>query len=336
MRAVMAVPPIVRSLLPLVIGLGVGALGASMFLESMPGAAGSDKERVDKLEAELKKAQSRIASLAAVDADGRVRSQPLDEEGNPKVARRISDDMRRIVADVKAGRPVSPDDVFKLTKPAIRDLAPLFERMRLKDQQARVDALTGEYARKYGLNRQQQAELNQWFHGRMNEMAKEWTDLMAKDSTRLEDVVRATQATRPDRGIEKFMQGMLPAEKYAAFRAERLNESAARVQQEADRKVEQLNRAVKLDEGQRDQIFGLVARSSPDYDPAMQIDGVTGPVESKPVGDRRAAILDVLRPDQRAQYEVERQRQREQAEKQWAGVGLRLPDEWQIFDDVEF
>ncbi len=53
----------IRPLIPLVIGLAVGGVGATLFLQSMPGAEGSPEERANKLEVELKRAQNRIAAL---------------------------------------------------------------------------------------------------------------------------------------------------------------------------------------------------------------------------------------------------------------------------------
>ena len=43
------------------------------------------------------------------------------------------DDIRRIVDDIRDGRPVSPDDVFHAMQPSMRVVAPLFDRMRVKE-----------------------------------------------------------------------------------------------------------------------------------------------------------------------------------------------------------
>ena len=45
----MSIAQSVRTIIPLVIGLAVGIAGATMFMESMPGAAGSPEERAAKL-----------------------------------------------------------------------------------------------------------------------------------------------------------------------------------------------------------------------------------------------------------------------------------------------
>lgn len=331
----MSLPAVVRSLVPLLAGLVLGGVGAALFQDSLPGAAGSPEARVAELEAELKKTRNRLAALEAVDADGQPRRAPLEADGRPRTAKSLADQARGIAADVRAGRPVSPDDIFKASKPLIRDLAPLFERLRLKEQQRTIESLSGELTRKYDLTKEQQAALQQWFHGQMNETARQWTELLGRDGTRLEDVVRASRGVRPDRGIEKFMEGILTGDQLSAFRTERMQERTQMMQYEADRKVQQLDQIVGLDETQRDRVFGVMARSSPEYDPAMVLEGAQGAIPTAPVGDRQEALLAVLRPEQRAKYEAERQQRRSAAEKEMAGVGLKLPEGWEIFDESD-
>ena len=56
-----------RSIIPLVLGLLVGAAGAVLFSQSMPPKEGSAEERVGKLEVELKRANNRVAALEGGD-----------------------------------------------------------------------------------------------------------------------------------------------------------------------------------------------------------------------------------------------------------------------------
>ena len=89
----------------------------------MPGAEGSPEERATWLEVELKKAQNRIAALEAADPRGR-----------RKPGRTFADGARNIAEDIRDGRPVSPDDLFRATQPLLRDLSPLFDRMRVREE----------------------------------------------------------------------------------------------------------------------------------------------------------------------------------------------------------
>lgn len=331
----MPFPRSIRPLLPLVIGLVVGGVGATLFLESMPGGEGSPEARANKLEVELKRANNRVAELEATHSKVREPQGVLGRigAGSKDHRRTLSDGARQIAEDIRAGRPVSPEDIFRASQPLMRDLAPLFDRIRVKGQQQAIDSMTGELARKYNLTPQGQEALKQWFEEQSNKAAKRWSDLVARDDTRLEDVMRASREVRLDDGLDAFMPSILGGEKLAAFQTERMAERAQRLEQEADLKVQRLNAIVGLDEAQREQVFGIMARSSRDYDPAMGLEGAHGPIGATPGGNPHEAMLSVLNPDQRAAYEAETLRRRAEAAKNMEAIGLTLPPNWEMLDE---
>ena len=293
-----------------------------MFMQSMPGAEGSPEARANKLEVELKKAQDRIAALDAKDSPKRTRP-----------GHTFADKARSIAEDIRAGRPVNPDDIFRAAQPLLRDMAPLFERMRLKQQREMVDRMTGEIARKYDLTPEGKETLKKWFDWKMNMEAKRWTELVSTDGIRMQDMMRASRDVRVDEGLETVMAGVLPPEKLATFTAERKAERAQKVQQEADMKVQRLDSIVQLDDSQRERVFGIMARGSKDYEPTMKLEGASGEIGATPGGDRQAAMLAILKPEQRAAYEAEQKRRRDEAAKNMEAVGLTLPPDWQMLDD---
>jgi len=328
----MKLPPV---LLPLLVGLVVGGVGAVMFSDSLPGRAGSPEERANKLELELKRMQNRVAELEAKLGEPRAHGflaklTGADEDGR----RALNDGARRIAEDLRAGRRVNPEDLFRMSQPLMRDLAPLFDRMRIKAERDAADAMTGELARKYKLTAAEQESLKEWFRKKAEQDAKKWTEMIGRDGTRLEDVMRATQNVRPDEGLDAFMPTILSGDRMAEFKAERLQERTDRVDKEADMKVQRLDAVVGLDEKQRDQVFAIMARGSRDYDPSMTIQGPDGkPVGSIMGGDPRRAMLLVLREEQRAAYDAELQRRRDEAAKEMESIGLALPPGWDIWDD---
>ncbi len=101
-------------------------------------------------------------------------------------------------------------------------------------------------------------------------------------------------------------------------------------------RVQRLDSIVQLDDTQRDQVFGIMARGSRDYDPAMKLEGVGGEIGATAAGDRQQAMLSVLRPDQRTAYEAEQQRRRDEAAKNMEAIGLTLPPDWDPLDDNDF
>ena len=250
--------------------------------------------------------------------------------------RTVKDGLREIVADLRAGRPVTPDDILQLTKPLMRDLEPLMERMRVREERRRIESMTGELARKYDLSGPQQEALKAWFEQKSEADAKAWSALMGSDSTTFEDMVRSTHNVRPDDGLDAFMESQLRGEKLTQFKTERMGERAERVQQEADRHVQRLDGIVKLDDQQRDQVFGIMARNSRDYDPTMQLEGIGGQIGTTPSGDGQQAMLSVLRPEQRQAYEAERVRRRQKAEEDLGSIGLSLPPDWDPLEDENF
>ena len=330
-----------RSLIPLVIGLAVGGVGAILFQESLPVGEGSPQENAARLEIELKRAQNRIAALEAANSPEHRPKSILERIGgdeggarNPQVGKRtLADGARKIAEDIREGKPVSPDDIFRATQPLIRDLAPLFDRMRVKQQQAAIDSMAGEFARKYDLTPQKQEALQEWLTEKAENEAKRWNEMIASDGTRLEDVMRASQDIRLDEGLDSFMPGILSPEKLADFKIARMAERVQRVESQADMRVQQLDAIAGLDDAQRDQVFGIMARSSKEYDPTMVMEGATGEIAPTPAGNREAAMLGVLRPEQRAAYDAERQRRREEAAKDMEAVGLVMPPDWEMFDE---
>lgn len=319
-----------RLLIPLVLGLAVGGAGVAMFRESLPGAAGTAEERAEKLEVELKRAQNKLAALEASGQPGRNRF------GAENIRRSLGDGARNIVQDIRDGKPVTPEDIFRASKPLMRDLAPLFDRIRVKEQRAWVDGMSGQLARKYNLSAENQAALKQWFDAKSREEAKRWSEMLGRDETRLEDVVKASRRVRTDEGLDAFMGGILTGDQLASFKKERLAERAERVQQEADMKVQRLDTLVKLDDSQREQVFAVMARGSKDYQPSMVLEGANGAITGTPAGSTKEAMLSILTPDQRAAYDAEQRRRREEAEKDLNAIGLTLPVDWDMFDEGGF
>lgn len=301
-------------------------------MQSMPGAEGSPEERANRLENELKKAQNRLAELEAK-MGGVTKDGVLQRIAGVHDRRALTDGARDIAEALRDGRPVSPEDIFKASQPLMKTLAPLFDRMRVRDQKQLIDSLTGEFARKYDLGPQQQQWLKQWFENKSKEEAKAWSEMIGREGTTLEDVMKASRNVRPDAGIDTFMPTILHGEKLDQFRSERLAERAQRVESDADRRVQRLDSVVGLDEAQRDQVFGIMARSSKDYDPQMAIEGTGGQISSAPTGNPQEAMLYVLRPEQRAAYDAERKRRRTEAAKDLEAIGLTLPPNWDMFDD---
>ena len=313
-----------RQVLFIAIGLVVGIAGTVLFLDSAPPEPDSMEERAMKAEMELTRARKEIAGYEAV----------MGKRPTGFLRDTFSDRTRQIAEDIKAGKPVTVDDVFDATKPMMRTLAPLFERIRLRDQKEFFDTMAGEYSRLYELDANQQEALAEFLALKAEENAAEYFEVMTSDSSRFIDFVRAGENFERDDDIDAFMERTLEGEKLEEFKTNRLEEKLGRVQNEADRNVQRLDSIVGLDENQKDQMFVFMARSSRDFDPTMQFEGLAGDSSRlEPGQDRNEAIRSILRPDQMAAYEEHRRARREEAEEDLRDIGLTLPDDWDVFDE---
>jgi hypothetical protein len=272
------------------------------------------------LESELQQARTRIASL---------------EETRPRAARSPAqtayDRGREIAQRLREGRTVSSDDLFRAAQPLLRDLSPLFERIAEQKFKQQADSLIGELARKYDLNPNQQDTLQKWFSEKSRADRKKWNDLISSDDTTYLQLVKSMRNDRTDEGLDPVMEGLLQGPQLAAFKAERLEERAQRVQQYADRQVQRINNIVRLDPTQTDRLFGIMAQSSPDYDASIRLEGTTGEIAPANLHPRDA-LKSVLRPDQLAEYEADRERRFLEASKEMNKLGVQLPSDWDEFE----
>jgi hypothetical protein len=311
-----------RNALPLVLGLVVGSIGAVLFQRSFPPKPGTSEARVAELETRLKSANVRLAALEAAAPPKRPNVNAL-KAGT-----------RGIVEDFREGRLVDVNEVFRTFRPVFRDLAPLFDRIRRKELKQSHERVHDHLTRKYHLDASQQAALKKWQEAQADTEAKVFRALATSESITLEDMIKASQAPRRHTGLDRFMEGLLTGDDLNAFKSDRMTERVENVQNEAEQRVSRLHREVELDESQQDQIFAIMARSSPDFDPAMRFEGLGDDTAALAPGQsRHDAIMAVLRPDQRQQYEERRAARRREAEIEFNELGLKLPDTWDLFAD---
>ena len=305
----MASSTTVRPILYLAVGLVVGGAGAVLFRDSLPGEKGSPEERITKLEVELRRAQNRVLSL----------------EGGRRSGRTVQDGLRELKESYEMGRLISPDDLLRTFQPWVRDLSPIFDRIRVREEKRNADRIVGELTRKYDLTPGQQEALAKWFKQKAENDAKRFSDLAGRPGTTLEDLMLETRDDRWDNGLDAHMEGVLSGDKLANFKQDRLLEKTDRVQGEADMRLARVDAVVNLDDSQREQVFNIMARGSPDYDPGMQLGG--------PVENRNQEMLTVLRPEQRQAWDAERERRRNEAEAEMAEIGMTLPAGWDPLED---
>jgi hypothetical protein len=147
--------------------------------------------------------------------------------------------------------------------------------------------------------------------------------------------MKAAKYQKPKKNLDDFMESTLTGTEKQRYITDRNVERANTIENDANNRLNRLHQAVPLDEAQQDQVFAIMARSSPDFDPNTKLDIPLGnDMRSiRPGADREAAIRGVLRPEQVRQYEAYRQRQRETAMREAAEMGLQLPADWDVWGE---
>jgi len=309
----------------LIIGLLVGAAGALMFSKSMPPEEGSVEERLEDARIELRRAERTIREFEKTGGVGRGR-------------RTMRDGMRGIIEDLKDGKEVSADDLFSAMKPWLRDMSPLFDRVRELNGEDWADRMTGQWAREYKLTKSEQAELRQWFLDRSRERGEAFNAVVNSESSGFVDFVKATEYDWHDAdGAGDVMEKFLEGEELEAFQEERLNTRVESVQGEADRGVTRLGGIVDLDEDQQVEAFAILVRGSEDYrEGEMAFDGMGVDQGALDRTERNVAIRGILQPDQVEAFDTYRAERRAEAEKDMRRLGLTLPDQWDMLEGESF
>lgn len=295
-----------------------------LFSRSLPPEEGSPEEALEVMTMELTRTQRRV--------------RELEESGGGRGKRNVGDGVRDIMQDIREGREVSMDDVFATMKPWMRDMAPLFNRMREINQEDWADNMTGEWARKYDLNKGEKEKLRQWFMAKSREKSEAFEQVVSSDTSGFVDFVKATEYDlRDSDGIDTVMEGFLEGEELAGFQEERLSERSESVQQEANRGLTRLDRIVELDERQQDEVFGILARGSGDYqDGKMDFDGMGADTSVLDRQARDTAIREVMRPEQAERFDQHRAERKAEAEKEMGRMGMSLPKDWDLLEGDSF
>ncbi len=312
-----------RQYLGVIIGVVLGVVGALLYGQSKPPDTGSQKER-----AEL--AEQRYRSLQR-------ENRELRADGLRARKRGASDSTRAIYEDILSGRGADLDDVFQVTKPWLTKIAPVINLIRVKEEKDHFNSIAGEYGRKYELSERQQNELREWLDQRATENAASFVGVLTDERSNLMDLMLAGREAEKNLGeIDGFMEGQLRGQALADFKQDRLMERIESVEHESNGRLHRLDNLVDLDPAQEDQLFYVMARSSDSYIPAMEIEGMTGSTLPIDPIRRNEAIRGVLRPGQLESFDTHRRERRAHAEREILEVGLRLPDDWDLFDEDDW
>ena len=314
-----------KQALGLIIGLLVGAAAALLFSKSLPPEEGSLEDQLEEARMELRSKERTILEFERTGGVGRGR-------------RTVRDGLRGIMRDLRDGKEVSVDDLFATMKPWLRDVSPLFDRVRELNGEDWADRMTGQWAREYDLTKAEEEELKQWFIRKNQERGEAFNQVIHSDQSGFVDFIKATEYDwRDSQGADEVMEGFLEGEELATFQEERLSQRVDSVQGDADRGVTRLGEIVDLDDDQQVEAFAILVRGSEDYrEGEMAFDGMGAQSEALDKRERDAALREIMRPEQIEVFDAHVIERRTKAEEDMGKLGITLPNDWDLLEGETF
>src|SRR5262245_37270882 len=122
-----------RNALLIFTGLIIGAAAVILIRGSIPPTEGTPEARILALENELRETRLR---LARIDPD--LARPDSDASGSLKAG------IRAALDDLKAGRPMDLNRAYHALKPMMRELAPIFDNIRRRNERRHLERIAGE------------------------------------------------------------------------------------------------------------------------------------------------------------------------------------------------
>jgi Spy/CpxP family protein refolding chaperone len=268
-----------------------------------PAVATADKGEVDAARKRIAELEQQVKS-AELAATPKVPA-PTEEEraADPQAA--LATDMRGLLQD---------------SRPLLNRLAPMFRQGMMRGIERQVEQLAAEL----GLNDAQKEELRAKLTAMGDEEMKKFNDRLADPTMTPEKLFQegGRGPFSPD-GMNAMLKESLTPEQYEQYDKKQTAERVQRLERQANWQTDRLGQRLNLTEQQKDQVFGIMVKSS---DPNLEVETGTGAeAPSAANADRDAAIKAILTPEQRAIYEQDAAREQERRDR-WRGMfGGRRP-----------
>ena len=298
---------------PLILVIAGAALGggAIYLWQSNQGAVTAPPAIATSDKGELDAAKKRIAEL-----EQRVKSAEI--AATPKVP--VPTEEER-AADPEAAMAKDIQGLLQESRPLLNRLAPMFRQGMMRGIDRQVEQLAADL----GLNDAQKEELRAKLTAMGDEEMKKFNDRLADPTMTPEKLFQEGGRGGPfsPDGMNAMLKETLTPEQYEQYDKKQTAERVQRLERQANWQTDRLGRRLNLTEQQKDQVFGIMVKSS---DPNLEVETGTGAAAPTTAdADRDAAIKAILTPEQRAIYEQDAARDQERRER-WSGMwGGRRP-----------
>ncbi len=283
-----------RILLPLLTGITLGAAVVLLWHQ----AADERTRTALKLESDAKVAQLQN-ELASARNEATTWQQRLAAAGvdDTPVKENVLD-IQRILNDAR---------------PLMKTLALMFGERRKEMSDRMIRDMASKLAEQMGLTEEQTEAMIAHFTA-LDAANFEKMKAMFDRKLTIMDVFTVMNDTNPQKAMDAYVQQTMTPEQKASWENRKLETKAQQLERTANWKLERMSSSLKLDEAQKDQVFSILVKSNPDYDPSLGVEGVTGTTPD--AADANAAplkeedaIASVLRPEQMQDWSTYQKKQ---------------------------
>lgn len=284
------------NILVLIAGIGIGIFSHAMLRPPERFAAAAATEQDSGWSTESEDPEVLKAQLELIATENRELRADLNSARRYRSHRSVKE-----LARSKGAKNAS--ELIDYSKPIFREL--ILPEIRANREQAindGVQQILDGRADRLNLTDAQRERLEQQLREQQNAKLDELERVLNDDESSLTDYFQKQweEERGGDPAVDDIFLDVLDPEQEETYTEIRLEENAEQVTADTDRQMAGLDRAVDLDEDQKDAIFPIMARSSPGYREEMQFEGVDAS-DTTPITDdatRDQEIQSVLRPDQ--------------------------------------
>ena len=290
-----------KIILSLTAGLLLGGASVYAWLE-MRDRAGADADFAAALQKKDQDLEKLKASLAEAKSSADNLRQRFDAAGlDDDPVRENELDIQRLLNDAR---------------PLMKSLALMFGEQRKLMTEKWIRGMAEKLAQEMGLTEEQTADMIAHFLKLDEENFAKIKAMLDRKLTIL-DVFSVMKEMNPQKSMDDYVMTAMTDEQKKSWENRKLESKAQQLERTANWQLDRMSKSLNLDEAQKDQVFDILVKKSPQYDPALAVEGVNAGVELDTQKSQDEAIAEVLRPEQMEDWNKLQERQQNE-KKRWS------------------
>ena len=238
-------------------------------------------------------------------------------------ARQASESLRSQIASAGLeANPVKPNelDINRLlndSRPLIKSLAIMFDEQRKNMTGRMIRGIAERLAEQMGLTPEQTDAMVAHFLKLDAENFEKIKGMLDRQISVL-DVFTVMKDMNPQKAMDDYVMAAMTPEQKQKWETQKLESKAQQLERTANWQLGRM-KALNLNEGQKDKVFDILVKKSPNYDPKLAVEGVNASGEFNDQQTQDEAVAAVLREDQLPEWQKMQERQQNERSR-WSKV----------------